>query len=55
MSKKRGGIVDPVLRMSNPVREYEPGTWGPPALAQDVVPPGGWANSSTEEGATMHG
>ena len=48
-------IVDPVLRMSNPVREYEPGTWGPPALAQDVVPPGGWANSSTEEGATIHG
>ena len=48
-------IVDPVPRMSNPVREYEPGTWGPPALAQDVAPPGGWANSSTEEGATMHG
>ena len=48
-------IVDPVLMMSHPVREYEPGTWGPPALAQDIVPPGGWANSSTEEGATMHG
>jgi glucose-6-phosphate 1-dehydrogenase len=48
-------IVDPVLKMSNPVREYEPGTWGPSPLAQDIAPPGGWANSSTEEGATMHG
>ena len=48
-------IVDPVLKMSNPVREYEPGTWGPSPLAQDIAPPGGWANSPTEEGATVHG
>ena len=48
-------IVDPVLTMSNPVREYEPGTWGPSPLAQDIAPLGGWANSSTEEGATVHG
>jgi glucose-6-phosphate 1-dehydrogenase len=48
-------IVDPVLAMKTPVREYEPGTWGPPPLAQDIVPPGGWANSSTEKGGTIHG
>lgn len=46
-------IVDPVLTMKKTVREYEPGTWGPPPLAQDVVPPGGWVNSSAE-GATIH-
>ena len=48
-------IVDPVLAMKMPVREYEPGTWGPAPLAQDIMPPGGWANSSTEEGATVYG
>ena len=48
-------IVDPVLAMKTPVRAYEPGTWGPPPLAQDIVPPGGWVNSSTEEGATIYG
>ena len=37
-------IVDPVLAMKTPVREYEPGTWGPPRRAQDITPPGGWAN-----------
>jgi glucose-6-phosphate 1-dehydrogenase len=44
-------IVDPVLAMNTPVREYEPGTWGPAAQAQDIAPPGGWANSTMEEGA----
>ena len=48
-------IVDPVLAMRSPVREYEPGTWGPPPLANDVMPPGGWVNSSTEAGATAYG
>jgi glucose-6-phosphate 1-dehydrogenase len=38
-------IVDPVLAMKPPVREYEPGTWGPAARAGDIAPPGGWANS----------
>ena len=47
-------IVDPVLAMSTPVREYEPGTWGPPIGPQDFVPPGGWANSTVEEGASSH-
>ena len=47
-------IVDPVLAMHTPVREYQPGTWGPAPLAQDIAPPGGWANSATEEGASTH-
>jgi glucose-6-phosphate 1-dehydrogenase len=33
-------IVDPAIQASTPVREYEPGTWGPKE-AQDMVP-GGW-------------
>jgi glucose-6-phosphate 1-dehydrogenase len=48
-------IVDAVPTMNVPVREYEPGTWGPAPLAHDIVPPGGWANSSAEEGATIYG
>jgi glucose-6-phosphate 1-dehydrogenase len=43
-------IVDPVVAMTAPVREYEPGTWGPAGRAQDFVPPGGWANPTTGEG-----
>jgi glucose-6-phosphate 1-dehydrogenase len=41
-------IVDPVLTMNSPIREYDPGTWGPTSQADDVVPPGGWANPTTE-------
>jgi glucose-6-phosphate 1-dehydrogenase len=37
-------IVDPVLTLNTPVREYEPGTWGPTGRAEDIAPPGGWAN-----------
>jgi glucose-6-phosphate 1-dehydrogenase len=37
-------IVDPVLAMNTPVGEYERGTWGPAAAAQDIAPPGGWAD-----------
>jgi len=35
-------IVEPILKAPSPVREYEPGTWGPKeadVLATDV---GGW-------------
>ena len=42
-------IVDPVLAMNTPVREYEPGTWGPVDSPHDVVPPGGWANPTKGE------
>jgi glucose-6-phosphate 1-dehydrogenase len=34
-------VVDPVLKASTPVFEYEPNTWGPKEVAQ-VTPPGGW-------------
>jgi glucose-6-phosphate 1-dehydrogenase len=47
-------IVDPVRAMHTPVREYEPGTWGPADRAQDPVPPGGWANPTTEEKVSAH-
>ena len=47
-------IVDPVLTMNTPVREYEPGTWGPNGAAQNIVPPGGWANPTTGEGASSY-
>jgi glucose-6-phosphate 1-dehydrogenase len=43
-------IVDPVLKLNTPVREYEPGTWGPSASAGDIAPPGGWANPTVQEG-----
>ena len=49
-------IVDPVLAMSEPVcMSTSRGRGVPPPLSEDVVPPGGWANSSAEEGATIHG
>ena len=47
-------IVDPVVATKTPVREYEPGTWGPPASAQDITPAGGWANPASQEGASAH-
>ena len=34
-------VVDPALKASTPVFEYEPQTWGPKEVAQ-VTPPGGW-------------
>ena len=48
-------IVDPVLKMKTPVREYEPGTWGPVDPAQDIAPPGGWANPTKEAKVPAHG
>src|SRR5437660_566278 len=37
-------IVDPVLKVTSPVHEYEPGTWGPREVDSRVAPPGGWQN-----------
>ena len=37
-------IVDPALRSDTPVHGYQPGTWGPPEVDAQVVPPGGWQN-----------
>jgi glucose-6-phosphate 1-dehydrogenase len=42
-------IVDPVLTMNAPVREYEPGSWGPATSGDDLAPPGGWANPTPTE------
>jgi glucose-6-phosphate 1-dehydrogenase len=35
-------IVDPVMKANTKVYEYEPGTWGPAEVDQQVVPGGGW-------------
>jgi len=48
-------VVDPVRTMNVPVREYEPGTWGPAERAGDIAPPGGWANPTPSEAASVHG
>jgi glucose-6-phosphate 1-dehydrogenase len=37
-------VVDPVLKKTTPVYEYQPGTWGPAEVRQTVEPEGGWVN-----------
>jgi glucose-6-phosphate 1-dehydrogenase len=37
-------IVDPVLKKTTPVYEYEPNTWGPAEVRQTLEPEGGWVN-----------
>jgi glucose-6-phosphate 1-dehydrogenase len=37
-------IVDPVLKSSTPVFEYEPNSWGPSEVDHQVSPVGGWQN-----------
>lgn len=37
-------IVDPVLKKGTPIHEYEPNTWGPSQVIQNLSPPGGWHN-----------
>jgi glucose-6-phosphate 1-dehydrogenase len=37
-------IVDPILKSSAPVIEYEPNTWGPSEVDHKVSPVGGWQN-----------
>jgi glucose-6-phosphate 1-dehydrogenase len=41
-------IVDPVLKATTPIFEYEKGSWGP-AQAESVSPPGGWHNPSAAD------
>jgi glucose-6-phosphate 1-dehydrogenase len=41
-------IVDPYLKFSSPVYEYDQGQWGPKEAATQVVPPGGWVNPVLE-------
>jgi glucose-6-phosphate 1-dehydrogenase len=35
-------IVEPILGNATPVREYEPGSWGPPEAAALASCAGGW-------------
>jgi len=44
-------IVDPALKASTPVYEYEPGSWGP-AEVERVTPPGGWQDPQINHGTT---
>jgi glucose-6-phosphate 1-dehydrogenase len=37
-------IVDPVLKKTTPVYDYEAGSWGPREVDKNVTPPGGWQN-----------
>jgi glucose-6-phosphate 1-dehydrogenase len=37
-------IVDPVLKETTPVYEYEAGSWGPCEVDKNVTPPCGWVN-----------
>lgn len=48
-------IVDPALKASTPICQYEQNTWGPAEVENRVSPPGGWVNSvvSHTEG-TVH-
>jgi glucose-6-phosphate 1-dehydrogenase len=40
-------VIDPVLGRTEPVHEYEPGTWGPPAAAALVSGDEGWHDPAT--------
>jgi glucose-6-phosphate 1-dehydrogenase len=37
-------VVDPVLKANTAVYEYDPATWGPGEVEQNVLPQGGWVN-----------
>ena len=37
-------IVDPVLKKTTPIYEYEAGSWGPREVDGKIAPPGGWQN-----------
>jgi glucose-6-phosphate 1-dehydrogenase len=48
-------IVDPVLKMSTPIYQYQANTWGPREVER-VTPTGGWSNpTSHEESAAASG
>jgi glucose-6-phosphate 1-dehydrogenase len=42
-------IVDPVLKASTPIYEYEKGAWGPSEVDQIVSPAGGWHNPAAAD------
>jgi len=41
-------IVDPVLRTSTPIYQYQKNTWGPIEVER-VTPMGGWSNPTSHE------
>lgn len=41
-------IVDHYLSSDTPVYEYDPQTWGPPELASQMKPEGGWHYPETK-------
>jgi glucose-6-phosphate 1-dehydrogenase len=41
-------IVDPMLKATTPVYEYDPDTWGPPQISE-VTPSGGWQNPASTD------
>jgi glucose-6-phosphate 1-dehydrogenase len=41
-------IVDPVLKMSTPIYQYQANTWGPREVER-VTPIGGWSNPTSHE------
>ncbi|TBR15858.1 MAG: glucose-6-phosphate dehydrogenase [Rugosibacter sp.] len=44
-------VIDPLLANAEPVREYEPGSWGPSAAEGIVVSEEGWHDPKPEETA----
>ena len=42
-------VVDPVLGSTTPLSEYEPNTWGPARVDQDLAPDGGWREPRPKE------
>lgn len=45
-------IVDPMLKADTPVYPYDPGTWGPPQVANISPPDGGWQNATNSVSET---
>jgi len=45
-------IVDPVLKMSTPIYQYQPNTWGPREVER-VTPTGGWSNPVSHEASVV--
>jgi glucose-6-phosphate 1-dehydrogenase len=43
-------IVDPVLKASTPLYDYDPNTWGPNEVER-VTPPDGWQNPAVDNAA----
>ena len=42
-------VVDPILGSTTPLSEYEPSTWGPTRVEQDLAPDGGWHEPRAKE------